>query len=127
VPVVESMILPVPGGHITQSDHDQHSIDVGAPLGSPILALAGGWVVAVRCEQGYGQTVRVESPEQRILYAHCAQALVEVGAAVRRGQIIARVGSTGDSTGPHVHVKRRLLPSGELVSPQPLFSYAEAP
>lgn len=125
------MILPVPGGVVTRRDdpqtpaderlHAGNAIDVGARLGDPVLALHGGRVVGVSCEAGYGQLVRLQNEQWRSLYAHLAMPTVKEGATVLRGQMIGRVGSTGQSTGPHVHVALRDLHTDALVDPRGLF------
>lgn len=79
-------------------------IDLAADHGDPILAALDGKVYFVGDIRGYGNTVILEHPNGiRTLYAHCSVLLVKQGQQVRRGELIARVGSTGFSTGPHLH------------------------
>lgn len=78
--------------------------DIAAPQGTPIHAVAEGVVVESGARGGYGNAVVVESEDgRRMLYAHNALNTVNVGDRVARGQLIAYVGSTGRSTGPHIH------------------------
>jgi murein DD-endopeptidase MepM/ murein hydrolase activator NlpD len=83
-------------------------LDFSAPLGTPIRAASGGVVRTVTMQSGYGNMVEVDHGEGLITrYAHAKVILVKVGELVTRGQMIARVGSTGLSTGPHLHFEVR--------------------
>jgi murein DD-endopeptidase MepM/ murein hydrolase activator NlpD len=98
------------------SIHVHQGIDVPAPLGTPIRAAAAGRVVFSGQRQGYGETVEVEHPDgSTTRYAHCSRRLVEAGQSVKRGQTIAEVGSTGRSTGPHLHFE--VLLHGKALDP----------
>lgn len=83
----------------------QHSgLDIAAPKGTPIKAARAGTVVTTGWLGGYGQTVILEHSDKTVtLYAHASKILVRKGQKVKQGEMIARVGSTGRSTGPHVH------------------------
>jgi murein DD-endopeptidase MepM/ murein hydrolase activator NlpD len=83
----------------------QHSgLDIAAPKGTPIKAAKAGTVVTTGWLGGYGQTVILEhSDKTATLYAHASKILVRKGQKVKQGETIARVGTTGRSTGPHVH------------------------
>lgn len=79
-------------------------IDIAAPYGSPIVAAAPGIVEVAEWRGGYGRMVQLRHPGGwRTLYAHAATLQVEPGQQVAAGQTIATVGSTGHSTGPHLH------------------------
>ena len=82
--------------------------DFAARSGSPIHSVSDGKVVMARPYYGYGNLVIVRTPTgKRVLYAHQSKILVKRGQPVRAGQVIGRVGSTGHSTGPHLHLETR--------------------
>ncbi|HEX9279667.1 MAG TPA: M23 family metallopeptidase [Gemmatimonadales bacterium] len=79
-------------------------IDVSAPMGAEIEAPAAGIVTEVRWEDGYGNIITLDHGYGIVTrFAHCSKILVARGTRVKRGQKIALVGSTGLSTGPHLH------------------------
>lgn len=81
-----------------------YGTDIAAPEGTPIRAAESGRVVESGPKGGYGNAVVVETADGRtMLYAHNLENHVSVGERIRRGDVIGRVGSTGRSTGPHVH------------------------
>jgi murein DD-endopeptidase MepM/ murein hydrolase activator NlpD len=83
-------------------------LDFSAPQGTPIRSAAGGVVRTVTVHQGYGNMVEIDHGEGLMTrYAHAKVVLVKEGEVVTRGQLIARVGSTGLSTGPHLHFEVR--------------------
>ena len=78
--------------------------DIAAPHGTPIQAVANGRVVESGPKGGYGNAIVIETDDGRnMLYAHNLENHVKVGDRVRQGQTIGLVGSTGRSTGAHVH------------------------
>lgn len=95
-------------------------IDIAAPPGAPIFAADDGVVLEAGWDSGgYGNRVEVRHPSGKVtLYAHASRLLVEKGQSVTRGQAIAEVGSTGRSTGPHLHFEVH-LPNEERVDPLP--------
>ncbi len=79
-------------------------LDFPAEPGTPIRAAAGGIVVTREQHASYGQMLEIDHGNGVLTrYAHCSSIDVAVGALVKRGQLVARVGSTGRSTGPHLH------------------------
>ena len=78
--------------------------DIAAPLGTPILAAADGVVVTATWHNSYGYYVKIKHDDTySTLYAHCSALHVSAGQTVKQGQVIADCGSTGYSTGPHLH------------------------
>jgi murein DD-endopeptidase MepM/ murein hydrolase activator NlpD len=91
-------------------------MDFAAPLGTPVLAVAAGVVTWAGPREGYGELVEIEHGNgYSTRYAHNSAILVKVGDEVQRGEPIARVGSTGRSTGPHVHFE--VLKGGVQINP----------
>lgn len=102
---------------IRRFSHNHQGIDLAAPPGSPIRAIAGGTVVFADPYQGYGNLVVVRhNLRMTSHYAHCQRIAVNPGQQVQAGQIIAYVGSTGTSTGPHLHFEVRV--NGKPVNPE---------
>jgi len=84
-------------------------IDLAAGSGSPIRAAAAGTVSSAGTEGGYGRTVRVVHPDGTMtVYAHMSQLLVSTGQRVEAGEQIGQEGSTGRSTGSHLHFEVRV-------------------
>jgi LysM repeat protein len=102
---------PLPGSVRTQGLHGFNGVDLAAPLGTPIRAAAAGEVIVSKTggwNGGYGNYIVIRHPNgMQTLYAHNQSNLVGVGAYVAEGEIIARVGTTGRSTGPHLHFEVR--------------------
>lgn len=98
------------GGYISQSYRSGHpAIDIACSSGSPIYASASGTVIAAGWDStGYGNRVIISHGNGiTTLYAHCSSLNVRVGQSVSKGQLIAALGSTGRSTGPHCHFEIR--------------------
>jgi murein DD-endopeptidase MepM/ murein hydrolase activator NlpD len=99
--------------------HFHSGIDLAAPLDTPIHAANGGVVAIHRERGGYGlYIVVVHDPQLSTLYGHLDWPLVQPGEVVTAGQVIALMGSTGNSTGPHLHFEVRI--AGIPVDPLPL-------
>ncbi|MDO8231787.1 MAG: peptidoglycan DD-metalloendopeptidase family protein [bacterium] len=103
---------PIPGGIITQGLHGWNGIDIGAGRGTPIHAAADGTVIIARnnggWNGGYGNYVVIAHENgSQTLYSHMKNAIVSSGQYVSAGQTIGYVGSTGLSTGPHLHLEVR--------------------
>ncbi len=105
-------------GVVTQGYSPEHlAVDIGSAYGANVYAAEAGTVVHAQwARTGYGFTVIIDHGNNRqTLYSHLKGALVQPGQAVSRGEIIGAVGSTGNSTGPHVHFEVRQ--DGERVNP----------
>lgn len=93
-------------------------IDLAAPTGTPIYACWGGRVLIAGWQGGYGNAVVIDHGGGRAtLYAHQSSLAVSVGQIVSAGALIGYVGSTGNSTGPHLHFEVRI--DGETMNPAP--------
>jgi murein DD-endopeptidase MepM/ murein hydrolase activator NlpD len=92
-------------------------LDFSADLGAPIFAAAGGIVTSAEQTPDYGKIVKIEHGSGlETRYAHASKLLVKVGDRVEKGQIVAEVGNTGRSTGPHLHYEIRL--NGNALDPR---------
>ncbi|CFX91625.1 Duplicated hybrid motif [Syntrophomonas zehnderi OL-4] len=93
-------------------------LDLGAPSGTPIRAALDGTVQFVRyTNTGYGYHLAIDHGGGFVtLYGHCSKILIAEGQTVKAGDIIAQVGSTGRSTGPHLHFEVRI--NGEMKNPR---------
>ncbi len=99
-------INPVPGYRKSQGIHDKNAIDMAIAKGTPIRAAAAGRVILARkgYNGGYGNLVIIAHPNgTETLYAHQSKLAVKTGEQVSQGEIIGYIGSTGRSTGPHLH------------------------
>lgn len=103
--------------HPIQGVYKQHAgIDIGAPHGTDVLAGGSGTVIVAGWNNGYGNYVVINHGGGiTTLYAHNSQLLVSKGQSVTQGQTIAKVGSTGYSTGPHIHFEVQV--NGKAVNP----------
>lgn len=92
-------------------------VDISAPVGTPVMATADGVVDRVWYDSnGYGLVVEIRHRNGvKTIYAHNSKVIVKVGQKVRRGDIIALVGNSGRSTGPHVHYEVHI--QGKAVDP----------
>lgn len=95
--------------------------DLAAPEGTPVVAALSGRVVSSGLAGGYGLAVEIEHerPSRRTLYGHLSELYVKTGDRVRQGEVIGRVGSTGLSTGPHLHFELRLPGDGGWMAVDP--------
>ena len=115
----EGWMRPVHGGRVTSgfgprrrptqgASRDHKGLDYGVPIGTSVHASRSGKVTFVGEQRGYGNTVVVDHGDgYTTLYAHLDSFDVKVGQQVGQGQVIARSGNTGVSTGPHLHVEVR--------------------
>jgi murein DD-endopeptidase MepM/ murein hydrolase activator NlpD len=118
-PFPPCQVRPVPGGVNQPFIPGQHpGIDLYAQYGDPIHACLGGTVVIAGWEGGYGNAVVIDHGNgMGTLYAHQSQMAVSVGQHVNAGDVIGYIGSTGYSTGPHLHFEVRI--NGVPVDPAP--------
>jgi len=104
-------------GRKGKNPHD--GIDLSAPAGTPVKTAGEGTVLFAGPQQGYGLLVIVEHPRGLVsVYAHNRDLRVRTGQAIREGQVIATVGESGKTSGPHLHFEVRQ--DGEPVDPLPL-------
>ncbi|MEX0587736.1 MAG: M23 family metallopeptidase [Cyanobium sp.] len=127
------LLFPLIGSAVTSSNfgYRLHPIlgswlmhagrDLAAPEGTPVVAALSGRVVSSGLAGGYGLAIEVEHdrPLRRTLYGHLSELYVKEGALVRQGEVIGRVGSTGLSSGPHLHFELRLPGDGGWVAVDP--------
>ncbi len=95
--------------------------DIAANLGTKIVAATDGEVVLASSEGDYGKHLKIQIGEVSIIYAHCNELYVKQGDKITQGQEIAQVGSTGNSTGPHLHFEVRI--SERTVDPQSILEW----
>lgn len=92
-------------------------LDIACSSGSNIKAVADGTVISAKYEGNYGNIVKIDHGNGvQTWYAHCSKLYVAAGQKVSAGDVIAAVGSTGNSTGPHLHLEIRI--DGVAVNPQ---------
>lgn len=104
---------PVLGGR-----RSHNGVDLAAPTGTPIYATADGMVSKAERFSSYGNYVSIEHGAQlQTRYAHMSSIVARAGQRVKKGELIGYVGSTGRSTGPHLHYEVRV--AGEAVNPIP--------
>jgi hypothetical protein len=127
------LLYPLIGSAVTSSEFGwrQHPVlgswlmhagkDLAAPEGTPVVASLSGRVVMSGLAGGYGLAVEIEhdGPRRRTLYGHLSELYVREGQRVRQGEVIGRVGSTGLSTGPHLHFELRVPQDGGWVAVDP--------
>lgn len=113
-------IHPVLGGRRAHK-----GIDLASPTGTPIYATADGIVSMAQWFGGYGKYIQIEhGADLQTRYGHLSQYIVDAGQRVHKGDLIGYVGSTGRSTGPHLHYEVRV--AGEAVNPIPYMEEATA-
>ena len=102
---------PLDGGRKSQGIHGWNGVDIAAPTGTPIFAAASGRVIISKnygWNGGYGNYIVIDHPNKtQTVYGHMVKTVSEQGEYVVQGQIIGYVGSTGRSTGPHLHFEVR--------------------
>ena len=119
-----TLIEPISGiitakyGEVSGVRSSSHTgLDIAAPKGTSIKAAASGTVVFAGRKGSYGLMVAISHGNGvQTYYAHCSKLLVSVGQTVSQGEVIAKVGSTGNSTGNHLHLEVRV--NGQSYNPQ---------
>ena len=117
----ESFLWPTSGTIVTSNFGYRWSsfhtgVDIGTPQGSPVYASMSGVVVCSSWQGNYGYYIQIQHDSEVVTcYAHNSQLLVNVGDYVEQGDVIAWSGSTGNSTGPHVHFEVKI--NGNFVNP----------
>jgi murein DD-endopeptidase MepM/ murein hydrolase activator NlpD len=105
---------------ITGSRRFHSGIDIGAPMGAPIVAAGSGTIVSAGWLGGYGKTIVIQhNGVQQTLYGHLSEVFVQPGQRIEQGTVIGRVGSTGNSTGPHLHFETRVSTTDGWVAIDP--------
>ena len=100
-----------------------YGLDIAAPTGTPIYACESGVVTYAAWLGNYGYLVKIQhAGGYETYYAHCSKLFASIGDFVEQGDVIAYVGSTGRSTGPHVHLEVRY--NGNTLDPE-IFVYGE--
>ena len=111
---------PVTGGRRAHK-----GIDLAAPTGTPVYATADGYVERANWFSSYGKYIQIDhGAEMETRFAHLSGIEVSAGQRVKKGQLIGYVGSTGRSTGPHLHYEVRI--AGKAVNPTPYMVESEA-
>ena len=124
VPLSLNLIRPISGiitsrfgakSSIRSGDHT--GLDIGAPTGTPIKAAAGGTVAFSGYKKSYGYMIVISHGNGiETYYGHCSKLYATEGQKVSQGEVIAAVGNTGNSTGPHLHLEIRV--NGVAYNPQ---------
>lgn len=134
--IKDGFISPIENGVITsyygsrinpitflEEFHD--GLDIAADLGTPVMAIADGIVTKVYTSSSYGNTITYETYDgYKVFYAHLHKMLVEEGEEVVQGEVLGEVGSTGMSTGNHLHCT--LWKNDELLNPIEFISIANS-
>ena len=124
-PVPSCTLLTSPYGYRTHPILDYErlhaGLDIGAKFGEEIIAADGGTVLIAEYSDSYGNFVLIDhSDRYSTAYGHMSEIAVEAGQEVKQGELIGYIGSTGWSTGPHLHFEIRL--DGERIDPEEFFS-----
>jgi lipoprotein NlpD len=106
-----SLIYPVEcriSSHFGKRGRRNHKgIDLAASVGTPIMAAGDGEVIFAGRQKGYGSTIVIDHGQFMTLYAHASKLIARIGARVRQGEFVAKVGRTGNARGAHLHFELR--------------------
>lgn len=124
-PVPSCTLLTSPYGYrihpILDYERLHAGLDIGAKFGEEIIAADGGTVLIAEYSDSYGNFVLIDHGDRySTAYGHMSEIAVEAGQEVKQGELIGYIGSTGWSTGPHLHFEIRL--DGERIDPEEFFS-----
>lgn len=101
---------------ILQKEELHNGIDIAAEEGTPVVAVKSGRVTEIRTSATYGRLLKYKTTDgYEVMYAHLSAVLAEKGEKITQGQIVAKSGNTGLSTGPHLHYS--LWKDGKLLNP----------
>ena len=105
---------------ISGSRRFHSGVDIGAPMGAPVVAAGAGVIVSAGWQGGYGKAIVIQhNGIQQTLYGHLSEVFVQPGQRIERGMVIGQVGSTGNSTGPHLHFETRVATSDGWIAIDP--------
>lgn len=105
---------------ISGSRRFHSGVDIGAPMGAPVVAAGSGIIISSGWLGGYGKAVVIQhNGVQQTLYGHLSEVFVQPGQKIEQGTVIGRVGSTGNSTGPHLHFEARVSTADGWVAIDP--------
>ncbi len=105
---------------ITGSRRFHSGQDIGAPMGAPVVAAGSGIIMSAGWLGGYGKAIVIQhNGVQQTLYGHLSEVFVQPGQRIEQGTVIGRVGSTGNSTGPHLHFETKVATADGWVAIDP--------
>ena len=117
LPISENTSTVITSRFGSRSSGYHTGLDIATSTGTPIHAAASGTVIQAGSQGSYGYLVIIDHGNGvQTYYAHCSKIYVSVGDTVETGDVISAVGSTGNSTGPHLHLEVRV--NGEIKNPQ---------
>ena len=106
---------------ILHKQENHNGLDIAVPEGTDVIAVKSGTVTEVRTSATYGKVLEYETKDgYTVMYAHLSKVLVKQGEEIKQGQVVAKSGNTGLSTGPHLHYS--LWNGGTLLDPMEYLS-----
>lgn len=109
---------------ILKKDEFHDGLDIAVEEGTDVIAVRSGMVTEVRTSATYGNLLRYETEDgYEVMYAHLSVVLVQEGEKIKQGQVVAKSGNTGLSTGPHLHYG--LSRYGKSIDPFPFLDSEE--
>ena len=98
-----------------------NGVDIAAPLGTPVFCPIDGIAVLVATGEIGGRQIHVVDGSIEYHFLHLSEQLIKQGVRVHKGMLIGEVGSTGRSTGPHLHFAKKV--SGQFINPEPYIEF----